>query len=47
VDVSSDQRAAEDLVRRTGQQGVPQTDINGEIVVGFNQPKLKELLGIR
>ena len=46
VDVSRDQRAAEDLVRRTGQQGVPQTDINGEIVVGFNQPKLKELLGV-
>ena len=47
VDVSADQRAAEDLVKRTGQQGVPQTDINGEIVVGFNQPRLKELLGIR
>jgi len=47
VDVSSDQRAAEDLVKRTGQQGVPQTDINGDIVVGFNQPRLKELLGIR
>jgi glutaredoxin-like YruB-family protein len=46
IDVSADQRAAEELVRRTGQQGVPQTDINGQIVVGFNQPKLKELLGI-
>lgn len=46
IDVSRDQRAAEDLVKRTGQQGVPQTDINGEIVVGFNQPKLKQLLGI-
>jgi len=47
VDVSADQRAAEDLVKRTGQQGVPQTDINGEIVVGFNQPRLKELLGVQ
>jgi glutaredoxin-like YruB-family protein len=46
VDISRDQRAAEDLVRRSGQQGVPQTDINGSIVVGFNQPRLKELLGI-
>lgn len=46
VDVSRDQRAAEDLVRRTGQQGVPQTDINGQIVVGFNQARLKELLEI-
>jgi glutaredoxin-like YruB-family protein len=46
IDVSADQRAAEELVRRSGQQGVPQTDINGEIIVGFNQPRLKELLGI-
>ncbi len=46
IDVSRDQHAAEELVKRTGQQGVPQTDINGEVVVGFNQPRLKELLGL-
>jgi hypothetical protein len=33
-------------VRRSGQQGVPQTDINGKIVVGFDQIRLKELLEI-
>lgn len=47
VDVSHDEKAAQDLVRRTGQQGVPQTDINGQIVVGFNQQRLKELLEIQ
>ncbi|HKK42653.1 MAG TPA: glutaredoxin domain-containing protein [Bacteroidales bacterium] len=47
IDVSGDQRAAEELVRRSGQQGVPQTDINGRIVVGFDQNKLKELLEIQ
>ena len=47
IDVSRDQNAAEALVRRSGQQGVPQTDINGQIVVGFNQPRLKELLEIQ
>lgn len=46
VDISRDQKAADALVRRSGQQGVPQTDINGQIVVGFNQPLLKELLEI-
>ncbi len=46
IDISKDQRAADDLVRRSGQQGVPQTNINGEIVVGFNQQRLKELLEI-
>lgn len=47
VDVSRDEHAARELVRRTGQQGVPQTDINGQIVVGFNQQRLKELLEIQ
>lgn len=47
VDVSRDQGAAEALVRRSGQQGVPQTEINGQIVVGFNQPELKRLLEIQ
>ncbi len=47
VDVSRDERAAQELVQRSGQQGVPQTDINGQIVVGFDQQKLKELLEIQ
>lgn len=47
IDVSRDQAAAEALVRRSGQQGVPQTDINGQIVVGFDQARLKQLLEIQ
>lgn len=47
IDVSRDQKAAEDLVRRTGQQGVPQTDINGQIIVGFDRDKINRLLGIQ
>jgi len=47
IDISRDERAAQDLVQRSGQQGVPQTDINGQIVVGFNQAKLQELLEIQ
>ncbi|HDR52963.1 MAG TPA: NrdH-redoxin [Mariniphaga anaerophila] len=46
VDVSRDQKAAEEMVRRSGQQGVPQTDINGEIIVGFDKPRINRLLGI-
>ncbi|MBA4410258.1 MAG: NrdH-redoxin [Odoribacter sp.] len=47
VDVSRDEKAAQDLVRRSGQQGVPQTEINGQIVVGFDQQRLKQLLEIQ
>lgn len=46
IDISRNIKAAEDLMRRSGQQGVPQTDINGQIVVGFNQPMLRQLLEI-
>lgn len=47
VDVSRDERSARELVNKSGHQGVPQTEINGEIVVGFDQPKLKRLLEIK
>jgi glutaredoxin-like YruB-family protein len=44
VDVSQDQAAAQELVAKTGQQGVPQTDIDGEFVIGFDISKLDSLL---
>ena len=46
VDVSRDQAAARDMVRRSGQQGVPVIDIGGKIVVGFDRPKIDKLLGL-
>jgi glutaredoxin-like YruB-family protein len=46
IDVSKDQRAAEALVRRSGQMAVPQTDINGRLVVGFDRARLDPLLGV-
>ena len=47
VDVSRDQAAARDMVRRSGQQGVPVVDIGGKIVVGFDRPKIDRYLGLR
>lgn len=46
VDVSRDAAAARDMVRRSGQQGVPVIDIGGKIVVGFDRPKIDKYLGI-
>lgn len=46
VDVSVNQKAAEEMVRKSGQQGVPQTEINGQIVVGFDKSRINTLLGI-
>ena len=46
IDVSRDMAAARDMVRRSGQQGVPVIDIGGKIVVGFDRPKIDKYLGI-
>lgn len=46
VDVSRDERTAQELVRRSGQTGVPQIDINGRLVVGFDKTKIDALLGL-
>ncbi len=47
VDVSKDPAAARDMVRRSGQQGVPVIDIGGKIIVGFDRPKINQMLGIK
>ncbi len=47
VDVSKDPAAARDMVRRSGQTGVPVIDIGGRIVVGFDKARINQLLGIQ
>jgi len=46
IDVSKDQNAAAEMVKKSGQQGVPQTDIGGQIIVGFDKNRINSLLGI-
>lgn len=46
VDVSRDPAAARDLVRRTGQMGVPVIEIDGRPIVGFDQARIDQLLGL-
>jgi len=47
IDVSRDHEAARQMVAATGQQGVPQANIGGEWVVGFDQQRIKRLLNIQ
>ena len=47
VDVANDPAAARDLVRRTGQMGVPVVEIDGKPIVGFDQAKIDALLGLK
>ena len=44
VDVSADREKAMEMVKKSGQMGVPVVEIDGKIVVGFDQSKIEELL---
>jgi glutaredoxin 3 len=43
-DVSRDQRKAEEMVRKSGQMGVPVIDVHGKIIVGFNVSEIEKAL---
>jgi len=47
IDVSADSQAAEEMIKKSGQMGVPVTEIDGKIVVGFDKEKLEKLLNIK
>jgi S1-C subfamily serine protease len=42
--VAANRQAAMEMVRVSGQQGVPVITVDGQAVVGFNQPRLNQLL---
>lgn len=45
-DVARDQEAAREALRKSGELAVPVIDVGGEIVVGFDKPRLAALLGL-
>lgn len=45
-DVATDPSAIQEAVAKSGQMGVPVIDIDGTIVLGFDEPKLRELFEI-
>lgn len=47
VDVAADPQAAAEMVNLSGQRGVPVVVIDGQVVVGFNRPRIDELLAAR
>lgn len=47
IDVGKDQQAAQEMIDKTGQMGVPVADIDGEIIIGFDKERINQLLGIQ
>ena len=47
IDVSSNIKAAQEIVKKTGQMGVPVIDINGKFIIGFDKEELKKALKLK
>ena len=45
--VAVDDNSRDEMVQKSGQLGVPVIEIDGKVVVGFDKPRLSELLGIK
>ncbi len=43
-DVDQDQAYAQESIQKSGQMGIPVLDINGEIIVGFDRPRIDAAL---
>ena len=47
IDVAADPARADEMIKKSGQMGVPVIDINGTVVIGFDKEKISELLNIK
>lgn len=46
IDVAGDQEKRQEMIEMTGQMGVPVIKIGEDVIVGFDEGKVKELLKI-
>ena len=47
IDVSKDEKALEEIIKKSGQMNVPIVDIDGQIIIGFDKEKICNLLNIK
>lgn len=45
-DVAADAEKRQEMIEMTGQMGVPVIRIDNDVVVGFDEAKVRELLGV-
>lgn len=47
LNVGENEKAAKEMIKKSHQRGVPVLDINGEIIVGFDEPAIKKALKLK
>lgn len=46
IDVQENRAAAIEMIKKSGQSGVPVIEVNGKIIVGFDEKNLRGVLGL-
>ena len=46
IDVAPDQQKAEEMIENSRQVGVPVIEIDDQVIVGFDKPKIQKALGL-
>lgn len=47
IDVSEDEKAQQEMIEKSNQMAVPVVEINGQIIIGFDRQKIKQILNLR
>ena len=47
VNVLDDEAAKEEMIKKSGQYGVPVVEIDGEIIIGFDKERILKILKIK
>lgn len=47
IDIEKDKKAAEEMIRKSGQMSIPVIEVDGKIIVGFDKEALKKALDIK
>jgi glutaredoxin-like YruB-family protein len=47
INVEDDEKAAEEMIKKSGQMGVPVIDIDEKIIVGFDRGAIKKALDLK
>jgi glutaredoxin len=47
IDVGEDREAAKEMIEKSGQAAVPVIEIDGKMIVGFNEPEIRKALDLK
>ncbi len=47
INLENNEKAIGEMIKKSGQTGVPVLDINGKIIVGFNVDEIKKTLKLK